>query len=110
MIHMLSRFNLRPGVAPETFHDDYMELVAHMKTLNLVEGTGKVGQRETATPMDTDHDDAPEFYAVMSFRDRDQLDRSYAYLTNRDANMATTHPTVNSAVADAVFTCWRDLD
>lgn len=110
MIHMLSRFNLKPGVALETFRDDYMELVAHMKALNLVEGTGKVGQRERATPMDTDREDAPEFYAVMVFRDREQLDRSYAYLTNREADMATTHPAVNSAVVDAVFTCWRDLD
>ena len=110
MIHMLSRFNLKPGVTPETFRKDYLDLVAQMKALNLVEGTGEVGRRERATPMDTDADSAPEFYAVMSFRDRDQLDRSYAYLTDRDANMATSHPAVNSAVIDAVFTCWRDMD
>ena len=110
MIHMLSRFNLKPGVSLERFRDDYMALVAHMKDLNLVEGTGKVGQREQATPMDTDRDDAPEFYAVMMFKDRDQLDRSYAYLTNKDADMATTHPAVNGAVQDAVFTCWHDVD
>lgn len=110
MIHMLSRFNLKPGVSPEKFRDDYMELVAHMKSLNLVEGTGKVGQRELATPMDTDDENAQEFYAVMVFRDRKQLDQSYAYLTDRDANMSTKHPAVNGAVADAVFTCWRDID
>ncbi len=110
MIHMLSRFNLKPGVTVETFRDDYMKLVADMKALGLVEGTGQMGRRELATPMDTDREDAPEFYAVMMFRDRDQLDRSYAYLTDRDANIATTHPAVNRAVVDAVFTCWRDLD
>lgn len=110
MIHMLSRFNLKPGVTPETFREDYMQLVAHMKGLNLVEDTGELGRREQTTPMDTDTADAPEFYAVMTFRDRDQLDRSYAYLTDRDANTATTHPALNRAVVDAVFTCWRDID
>ena len=110
MIHMLSRFDLKPGIKFEAFRKDYMDLVEFMKSKGLVEGTGGIGRREADTPMDTDLDDAPEFYVVMWFKDREQLDRSYAYLTDRDADAATSHPSVNNAVINHVFTCWKDVE
>ena len=110
MIHMLSRFDLKAGVKFEEFSRNYHDTVAQMQAKGLVEGTGKIGRRERDTPMDTDAADAPEFYVVMSFKDRDQLDRSYALLTDAAENRATSHPSVMQAVENAVFTCWQDLE
>ncbi|MEM7427657.1 MAG: DUF6614 family protein [Pseudomonadota bacterium] len=110
MIHMLSRFDLKPGVSIEAFSQEYSTLVEQMRAKGLVSSTGQIGRREADTPMDTDADDAPEYYVVMSFADREQLDRSYAYLTDTSANQATSHPAVNRSVTNHVFTCWQDLD
>ena len=110
MIHMLSRFDLKPGVEFEEFGWNYRNMVAQMQAKGLVEGSGRIGRREQDTPMDTDTADAPEFYVVMSFKDRDQLDGSYALLTDAAANRATSHPVVMQAVENAVFTCWQDLE
>ena len=110
MIHMLSRFNLRAGVPLEQFSRDYYQLVEQMRARGLVSASGKIGRRETGTPMDTDASDAPEFYAVMSFDNREQLDRSYAFLTDAAANQSTTHPSVMRAVENPVFTCWQDME
>ncbi len=110
MIHMLSRFGLKPGVKFAEFSQNYYDLVAQVQAKGLVESSGKIGRREWDTPMDTDDRDAPEFYAVMSFKNRDQLDRSYALLTDTAANRETSHPSVMRAVENAVFTCWRDME
>ncbi len=110
MIHMLSRFDLKSGITIEQFSRNYYELVEQMHAQDLVAGTGRIGRRACDTPMDTDAADAPEYYAVMSFKDRDQLDRSYAYLSNAEVNRATSHPSVNRAVTNYVFTCWQDLE
>ena len=110
MIHMLSRFDLKSGVNFEDFSRDYHNTVAQLQAKGLVESTGKIGRRERDTSMDTDAEEAQEFYAIMSFKDREQLDRSYALLTDTAENQSTSHPAVMRAVKNAVFTCWRDME
>lgn len=110
MIYMLSRFDLTPGVDLKQFNKDYHQLVDQMRNQGLVAGTGKIGRRHADTPMDTDAADAPEYYVVMSFETREQLERSYALLTEPAANRSTTHPSVMAAVANPVFTCWQDIE
>ncbi len=110
MIHMLSRFDLESGVTIEAFRTEYQKFTAQMKSAGLVESSGRIGRRERNTPMDTDDEQAPAYYVIMSFKDRRQLDEAYAYLAGDGANEATAHRTVHRSVANAVFTCWRDLD
>ncbi len=107
---MLSRFDLKHGESPKTFQCEYDGLFARLKSLGLVEATGKIGERVDDTPMDTDDAGAPRFYVLMSFRDRDQLDRAYTYFDGGFADIADqeAHHRVNQAVKNAVFTCWQD--
>jgi hypothetical protein len=109
MIHMLSRFDLTPGTTIEAFRTAYEQLVEDMRSEGLVVSSGSIGRREADTPMDTDDAEAPEYYAVMSFEGRRQLDDAYAYLARPDIHN-DAHAAIHRAVVNAVFTCWRDLD
>lgn len=106
MIQMLSRFNLTPGAALSEFIDAYRQFCAMLKDEGLVEAAGPVCRRVADTPMDTDAPDAPQFYSVMTFRGRAQLDAAYA----RFAASMAGHEAVLGAVRDATFTVWRELD
>lgn len=110
MIHMLSRFDLKPGVDIDWFQANYEAFVAQMCEQGLVQETGKIGRRELGTPMDTDHEAAPTYYVIMSFRDRNQLDQAYVHLTKPAARANTAHPAVHESVDNFIFTCWRDLE
>ena len=110
MIHMLSRFDLKPGTDISRFQANYQAFVEQMRIKGLVQETGKVGRRELETPMDTDDDTAPAYYAIMSFKDRNQLDQAYAHIQDPEARAGTAHPAVHGAVVNFVFTCWRDLE
>ena len=110
MIHMLSRFDLKPKVSLDAFNASYHQLVEDMRAEGLVEGTGRIGRREKNTPMDTDDETAPEYYVVMSFRDREQLNASYAYMEQVGAGRQPAHRTVFLSVTNSVFTCWEDVD
>ena len=112
MIHMLSRFDLKPGFNPGEFAENYARVVDDMRAEGLAEATGAVGRRERGTPMDTDAVDAQEFYAVMTFRDRAQLDAAYERLLGDRTGLRRlpSHEYVKQAVSNPVFTCWADLD
>ena len=107
MIHMLSRFNLKENADPEAFAQGYARLAAEMRAAGMAEATGPVGRRVGDTPMDTDADDAPEYYAIMTFRDRAQLDAAYAHLLSAGGAAPTSgaHNTVTAMICDPVFTC-----
>lgn len=110
MIHMLSRFDLKSEVDPDGFQASYETFVQQMQAHGLVQSTGKIGRRETDTPMDTDEDDAPAYYVVMSFKDRNQLDKAYAHIMDPEARNGTAHSAIHQSVIKFVFTCWRDLE
>ena len=107
---MLSRFDLKDGHAIEAFRGDYAAFCEQMIERGLAVSTSKVGRRILNTQMDTDIDDAPEYYAVMMFRDREQLDLAYAYIADGSASEMdlAAHKRVNDAVENPVFTCWED--
>ncbi len=108
MIQMLSRFDLKPGIAFDAFAEHYFGFAEEMRERELIVSTGPIGRRIADTPMDTDADDAPEFYAVMTFRDRAQLDAAYAYMEGRSSTVSKHHAVVHRAVANPVFTCWSE--
>ena len=106
---MLSRFNLKPSVSIEAFRTSYKIFCEQMQDKGLIVMTGEVGEREAGTPMDTDDKDAPKYYSVMSFKDREQLDAAYAHIAKLDDRDKAEHVAVHEAVLDPVFTCWRDI-
>ena len=105
MIQMLSRFDLKPDIATADFQASYAAFIALLVSEGLIENSGQVCRRLSNTPMDTDAEDAPEFYTIMTFRDRSQLDAAY---TRFKKSMAG-HEAVFTSVCNSTFTCWEEL-
>ncbi len=112
MIHMLSRFNLADGASAEQVARGYVRLVTLLRQHDLVAATSRMGQRLDDTPMDTDAGDNRRYFTVMSFRDRAQLDRSYAQLLGDRPGpaLAAAHDFIRNSTRDQLFTCWQDPD
>ena len=109
MFHMLSCFNLKPGEDIAIFATAYGEFVESMRVLDLVIETGPIGRRQNDTPMDTDDERDHEFFVVMSFRDRAQVDAAYAHIESHFGPGDAAHDAVHTRVTEAVFICWQDL-
>ncbi|MGO1120812.1 hypothetical protein ACTL6U_19080 [Rhodovibrionaceae bacterium A322] len=109
MFHMLSSFNLPDVRDLAQFQKDYADFVAAMKALDLVESSGPLGQRQSDTPMDTDDANPLQYFSVMTFRDRAQVDAAYAFLMEHRGPGDEAHNRVIAAVKDPLFLCWQDL-
>ena len=109
MFHMLSCFNLKPGIAIEDFRDALSSYTEHMQTLDLLETTGPVGRRQSNTIMDTDSERDHQFFVTMSFRDRAQCDRSVDYIYSHQQPGDSIHQAVYTDIVDPVFICWEDI-
>lgn len=109
MFHMLSCFDLKPGENITAFRHAYTDFVEEMKQANLVECTGPVGRRQNDTPMDTDDERQHTYFALMSFRDRAQVDAAYAHIMRHIEPGEASHGAVYGKVQDPVFICWEDV-
>jgi hypothetical protein len=109
MFHMLSCFDLKPGEDIETFRNAYDEFAAYMKSVDLVADSGPVGRRQSDTPMDTDGERNHEYFVIMSFRDRAQVDAAYAYIKKHVEPGESSHNGVYERVENPIFICWQDL-
>ena len=109
MFHMLSCFNLQPGEDIDNFQSNYFDFVAEMKRIDLVESSGAIGRRQNDTPMDTDAEREHEFFVILSFRDRAQVDAAYAHIEQHFGPGDAAHNKVYTRVLDPVFICWQDL-
>ena len=109
MFHMLSCFDLKPGQHIADFRLAYVAFVEEMKTAGLVESTQEMGRRQRDTPMDTDNERDHEYFVVMSFRDRAQVDASYAHIKKHIEPGDATHNSVYTKVVNPVFICWQDI-
>ncbi len=110
MFHMLTCFNLKPGVAIEDFRTAYLGFVEHMQSVDLAEGTGPIGERQRDTAMDTDDERNHGHFVIMSFRDRAQVDAAVSLLYSHEGPSEDAHKAVYSKVQDPVFICWQDID
>lgn len=106
---MLSCFDLKPDETIEAFQLAYAEFVQKMKRLDLLESTGPVGRRRSDTPMDTDDERGHEYFTIMSFRDRAQVDAAYARIKKPIEPGGASHDDVYTRVSNPVFICWEDL-
>lgn len=109
MFHMLSCFDLKPGEEIAVFRTAYTALVEEMKQAGLVESSGPIGARQNDTPMDTDDEREHQYFAVMSFRDRAQVDAAYAHILQHVGPTDAAHDKVYTRVLSPVFICWQDL-
>ena len=109
MSHMLSCFNLKSGEDIDAFRRAYDDFATYMKSVDLIVDNGPVGERQDDTPMDTDDERDHRYFAVMSFRDRPQVDAAYAYIMTHAEPGESSHNGVYLRVEDPVFICWQDL-
>ncbi len=110
MFHMLTCFDLKPGTEISAFRSSYTDFVKYMQSINLVESTGPIGKRQSDTAMDTDGERDHNYFVIMSFRDRTQVDEAVALLYAHDGPSEIAHKAVYSKVENPVFICWQDLD
>lgn len=109
MIHMLSGFNLKKGESLDTLQADYAVFVEDLQDAGVIAGASPLARRVADTPMDTDDANPRQFFSVLSFRDRAQLDASYAHIEARAAPGTASHLVMYRRLRDTVFTCWEDL-
>lgn len=109
MFHMLTCFNLKPGVTLDNFRRSVAVYEDHMKELRLVQTMGPIGQRQSDTIMDTDRERDHQYFFMTSFLDRAQCDRSVEHILRREEPAQSIHRDVYSKVTDQVFICWQDL-
>ena len=110
MFHMLTCFDLKPDVEIGAFRAAYSDLVAHLRSIAMVEGTGPIGRRQSDTPMDTDSERDQEYFVIMSFRDRAQVDAAYAQFLLHQEPTHAVHGTVQTMMQNPIFICWQDID
>ncbi len=109
MFHMLSCFNLKPGIELGCFEQSLAELDEYLRNIDLVHSTGRIGRRNRHRIMDTDQERDHEFFFIMTFRDREQCDRSVEHVLSEQEPGASIHRAVWQKVEGPVFICWEDI-
>ena len=109
MFHMLTCFDLKPGILLEEFQHSLEGYTAHMHELDLVENNGPIGLRQSDTIMDTDDERKQEYFVLMNFRDRQQSDNAVDYIKLHQKPGDTIHKGVYSKVQNQIFICWQDI-
>lgn len=107
MIHMLSAFDLKPGEDLAAFRTAYAAFVAELYDADLIAASGPVGRRLSETPMDTD-DRSLDYFSVMSFRNRAQMDAAYAHIETRLDPATKPHKDMYRRIMNSVFLCWQE--
>jgi hypothetical protein len=106
---MLTCFNLKPGETIDAFRDALAELTAHLAEEGLVDRVGPIGLRQRDTIMDTDDERDHQYFFIMTFKDREQCDRSVQYMYQEDEPADTLHKRTYSKITDPVFISWVDI-
>ena len=110
MFHMLTCFDLEPGIGIGAFRAAYLDFVEYLRGIDLVESTGPIGRRQSDTRMDTDSERDHQYFVIMSFRDRAQVDAAYAKIAPREEPAESVHVAVYSKIRNPIFICWQDIE
>ncbi len=110
MFHMLTCFDLKPDVEIGAFRAAYLDFVAYMQSIDLVAHTGPIGRRQRDTRMDTDGERDHEYFVIMSFRDRAQVDAAYSRIRPHQEPTESVHKAIQSKMRNPIFICWQDLE
>ena len=109
MLHMMGCFYLDPSSSLDALRDDFEQYVRHLKDIDLLVEARPIGRRYADTPMDTDEERDHEFYVLMSFRDRSQMDAAYGHIEASKKPAAGLHLNFMKRIRDPVFFCWEDV-
>ena len=110
MYRMLSFFDLEEGVEIADFEKALKALNHHLIDVGLLQSAGNIGQRSSDTAMDTDDQRSQQWFFVSTFVDKEQCDRSYAYIKSGEEPGKSIHDAVRSRIRNGIFSCWEDLD
>lgn len=108
MFHMLTCFDLKPGVSIEDFRGALAAYTAHLREIDLVDRSSPIGIRQSDTILDSDGERDHQYFTTMSFRDRAQADAAVDYIKSREKPGDEIHRAVYSKVQNQVFICWLD--
>lgn len=81
-----------------------------MRSTGLVVGGGPIRSRQNDRPLDTDDERDLEFFVVMSFCDRAQVDAAYDHILPLEVPAEAVHYAVFSKLHNPTFIRWQDLD
>ncbi len=109
MFHMLNCFDLKSGVTIDDFQQSLTRFTSHMRELGVVESMSPIGRRQRHPIMDTDSERDQEYFFILSFRDRDQCDRSIDFITPQSEPQESIHNAIQSKIENAIFICWEDI-
>ncbi|MEO0752687.1 MAG: DUF6614 family protein [Pseudomonadota bacterium] len=107
-VHLLSAFDLRPGVDEDTFTDAYGTFVRELYDADLIADARPMGRRITDTPMDTDEERSHQFFTILTFRNRAHMEAAYAHIEARMRAVTGEHAAMYARTANTIFTCWQD--
>ncbi len=109
MLHMVGCFHLDSTSVIELIREDYQRYVSHLKSIDLIVKSGPIGRRHANTPMDTDKERDYEYFILMTFRNRAQMDAAYTHIQNKAEPAVDLHLQFMKNVKDPVFFCWEDI-
>ena len=109
MFHMLSCFNLKPGVTVNQFKESLNLFESDMHKLDLIESVNPLGKRQHHPVMDTDSERAQEYYFTITFRDRQQCDQAVEKIYAHTDPGEESHNNMYSKIIDSIFICWEDV-
>ena len=109
MFHMLSCFNLKPGITIDEFRQSIGDFRAHLEDMDLVQSIGPIGRRQSESILDTDGERDHQFFFITSFRDRAQCDRAIEHMYSHGTPGDSVHKGVYAKIKDEIFVCWEDL-
>ena len=108
MFHMLTCFDLRPGVELGAFRQALVDYTAHLRELGLVESNSPIGRRQSDTILDTDGERDHQYFTIMTFQDRGQADAAVDFIKAHPELGHSIHHAVYSKVQEQIFICWQD--
>jgi hypothetical protein len=109
MFHMLTQFDLKPGVSIGDFARAISGLTEHLRGLGLAQGVGPIGARQRDISLDTDSERGHQYSVTITFKDRQQAEAARAYLFQHVDPGESIHHAVYSRASNPIFTCWQDI-
>ena len=110
MFHMLSCFNLNPGVEIDEYSRSLLSFSKLMIKNDMLHSIGKIGKRVRHPIMDTDEERNQQYYFTMTFKDRNQCDRGVDYIHAHLQPGDDEHRAMYEMVTDPIFICFEDVN
>ncbi len=108
MFHMLTCFDLKPGVDLPTFEAALAKYAEHLQSRQLLAAVSPVGTRARNTILDTDEGRSQSHFFLMQFANRRQADAATALIESGEKEPDHIHRAMYARADNMVFLCWED--